>query len=164
MVNAVTYKRHPTYLEYFVGDNGSIFSLKEYRQPVRFLKPSTSGEYDKVTIFFNGERLTRLVHRLVVQTFIGLSESVVNHKDRDKRNNSIENLEYCNHQENSRHGHQGKKRFITYNKKDDNYFVIIQLGKGETLRAGKMFKTEELAYEAAHTLYTNHFGFEPWSK
>jgi len=43
------------------------------------------------------------VHRLVMLAFVGPSELEVNHKDGNKTNNHISNLEYVTHRENARH-------------------------------------------------------------
>lgn len=55
-----------------------------------------------------GHRNTQLVHRLIANTFIpnplGLPQ--VNHKDGDKWNNNIENLEWCNQSENMLHAYK----------------------------------------------------------
>lgn len=46
-----------------------------------------------------------LIHRLVAETFIPnpLNLPCVNHKDGDKYNNIIDNLEWCTHSQNTRH-------------------------------------------------------------
>lgn len=49
---------------------------------------------------------TKLVHRLVAMAFIGDSPKgrvQVNHKDGDKHNNSVDNLEWVNNRENALH-------------------------------------------------------------
>ena len=45
----------------------------------------------------------KLIHRLVMEAFVGYSDLEVNHKDGNKENNRIENLEYCTAQENQLH-------------------------------------------------------------
>ena len=69
----------------------------------RLLKPwRTPDLYYKVILYKNWKKYTRLVHRLVWQTFIKNKENkpCINHKDWNKWNNRIENLEWCTHQEN----------------------------------------------------------------
>ena len=55
------------------------------------------GGYLKTSIPINGKWTTKAVHRLVAQAFIpnhdGLPE--INHKDNDRTNNNVENLEWC---------------------------------------------------------------------
>lgn len=53
----------------------------------------------------HGERKYEMVHRLVAKTFIENPDELpsVNHKDLDKSNNSVGNLEWVTHSENSRH-------------------------------------------------------------
>lgn len=55
---------------------------------------------------------TRYVHRLVMLAFYGDSSKVVNHKDLNKSNNSLENLEYVTQKENIRHSIQNGNHFI----------------------------------------------------
>lgn len=48
----------------------------------------------------------KLVHRLVMEAFKESSELEVNHKDGDKMNNKLENLEYVTHSENQEHSYR----------------------------------------------------------
>lgn len=64
----------------------------------RVLKQWDSGTgYLNVKIPINGKQYSKLVHRLVAQTFIPNPDSLpeVNHKDNDRANNHVDNLEFC---------------------------------------------------------------------
>lgn len=54
----------------------------------------------------NGNRITRKVHRIEMMTFMyfdGCEDYEVNHKDGNKQNNLLTNLEWCTHSENTIH-------------------------------------------------------------
>jgi hypothetical protein len=71
----------------------------------------TQYRYMRVTLSNDGgKRVIRDVHRLVAQAFLGDHKGlVVNHKDGDRYNNSLENLEWITQRENVLHGINGKK-------------------------------------------------------
>lgn len=54
---------------------------------------------------FDGK--TRTVHRVIATTFIlaDVGRDFVNHKDGNKQNNSVENLEWCTREENMKHAY-----------------------------------------------------------
>lgn len=90
---------------YFVTPDGKVYTLwrrsgkwKEQRQ-----RPHNRG-YLRVQI----NNKDAYVHRLVAECFIdnpkGLLE--VNHKDGNKRNNRVDNLEWCTRSENNKHAYQ----------------------------------------------------------
>ena len=65
--------------------------------------------YKMINVRYNGKHYTFRVHRIVAQTFIPNPDNLpeVNHKDENKQNNSVENLEWCTHQYNSAYGTRG---------------------------------------------------------
>ena len=64
--------------------------------------------YLYVALSLQRQRRTLLVHRLVAQAFLGPCPKgkEVNHKDGNKENNRVENLEYLTPKENMRHARQ----------------------------------------------------------
>ncbi len=89
---------------YFIGNKGNVISAT--RGYYRLLKPykDTKG-YSRVTIHLDGEYYDKKVHRLVASAFIPniYNKPEVNHKDGNKSNNSVQNLEWATSKENSIH-------------------------------------------------------------
>jgi len=69
-----------------------------------FTKSYTNG-YSSVMLSRGGYNKNHFIHRLVATAFINnpLRVNVVNHLDRDKTNNHVDNLEWCTPQGNTRH-------------------------------------------------------------
>lgn len=84
---------------YEVSDAGNIRSVnwgnRGYSKNL-YLKPHTKG-YLQVELFKDGTRKMFMVHRLVAQAFLNNENNLplVNHKDENRRNNNVENLEWC---------------------------------------------------------------------
>lgn len=81
-------------------NNYEVSSLGRARNPRtgRILKPFYSGRgYLMVSFCINNTVKKFYIHRLVAQTFIPNPENKpqVNHKDKNKENNRMENLEWC---------------------------------------------------------------------
>lgn len=106
--------------KYQVSNYGRVRSLSRYRdnnknnayQKGIIFKQSTGKKgYIHVTLYKNGKYKRRLVHRLVAQTFINNEYNLptVNHKDENKTNNTINNLEWCTQQYNNTYGHRIEK-------------------------------------------------------
>ena len=87
-----------------VNDNG-----RNYEKPIagKQLKQSmhTKG-YKTVSLTKDGKTKTLFVHRIVAEAFIPNVDNLpmVNHKDEDKTNNFVENLEWCTNDYNINYG------------------------------------------------------------
>lgn len=95
---------------YFVTTKGRIFSIKQSQ--LRELNPSYNNGYKQVILIDNNKRITKTVHRLVAETFIVNTNSdiytQINHKDENRTNNNVENLEWCSAKYNTVYS-QGKR-------------------------------------------------------
>ena len=83
---------------------------------MNILKTSLMGGYLAISLVVNEKKVISKIHRLVATKFLTcLDESfVVNHKDGDKINNNVENLEWVSRSENAKHAfrldlNKGKK-------------------------------------------------------
>lgn len=72
------------------------------------LKNKTNTPYDRVCLYRNDQPVYKEVHRLVAEAFIpnSNSKSQVNHIDGNKRNNTVDNLEWCTARENILHSYR----------------------------------------------------------
>lgn len=63
----------------------------------KLLRIQTSRGYKFVTLVVKNNRKTAYIHRLVAEAFIPNPENLpeVNHKDENKLNNCVDNLEWC---------------------------------------------------------------------
>jgi len=83
---------------------GKIKSLIGRYENVEYLKEGTTKcNYKTVTLCKNNKHTSKNVHRLIAEAFYGKSKLDVNHKDGDKTNNKIENLEFVTKSENIKH-------------------------------------------------------------
>ena len=83
-------------------NNGGIQWTKE-----RILSPGKDKDgYLQVNLHCNGKQHQRKIHRLVAQAFLPNPDNLpmVNHKDEDKTNNNVDNLEWCDHRYNMNYG------------------------------------------------------------
>lgn len=90
------------YNNYSISKNGQI--RNDITGKIKADRINSRG-YSLVDLYSNGERQTERVHRLVADTFIPNPDDKpqVNHRDGNKRNNSVENLEWCTASENMQH-------------------------------------------------------------
>lgn len=90
---------------YEVSNFGKIINA---RSGYNFTQCINNRGYLFVGLHKNGKRMSLTSHRIIASAFLGLSLLEVNHKDGNKTNNHINNLEYVSARENSNHTSVGK--------------------------------------------------------
>ena len=70
-----------------------------------------SSGYPQVELFYNNKRKSIRIHRIVAEYFIPNPNNLpqVNHKDENKWNNVVSNLEWCDITYNANYGTRGKR-------------------------------------------------------
>jgi len=72
------------------------------------LKPFENEGYDRILLTNGSIKSKKLIHRIVAEHFIlnPLNKPQVNHKDCNKKNNNVDNLEWVTNKENVQHAIQ----------------------------------------------------------
>lgn len=94
------------YPQYFINNKGDIYSQKYGN----LLTPRKNRDgYLFIEFEINGKKYYRRIHRLVAENFLpeAHTKETVNHKNFDKTDNRVENLEWMTNLENIRHGIDG---------------------------------------------------------
>ena len=97
---------------YMVSNKGNTKSIDRIDYAGRHRKEhvmkyaTDKNGYKRVYLTKCGKSKSMLVHQVVAQAFIPNPNNLpeVNHKDENKANNNVENLEWCTHQYNSNYG------------------------------------------------------------
>ena len=155
MMNAEIWKDVPDFNDYQVSTYGNVRVKSRYKNhshagfksllKEHYVKQTDNGYgYLIVTMHYDGKRQNRYVHRLVAQAFIENPNgyNTINHKDFNKYNNHVENLEWCTQKYNVNYSSdrmskpksivkpsvRTNEKYIIYRKERNRYVVKI-LGK-----------------------------------
>lgn len=148
--------------KYMISSLGRIMSLEYHNakgiKRKGLLKPAIDGKgYLRCALSKGNILTTYKVHRLVALAFIPnpLNLPQVNHKDCNKQNNSIDNLEWCNNSYNQLHAYKNglnkyhaprAKRTILTNKDTGEELVFEQKRHAATFLGFKSVRPIERAF------------------
>lgn len=144
---------------YEVSDLGRVKSLErptnQFSCP--FIRKQQLNKFGYLTVGLtkNNKPKTFTVHRLVAMAFIlnPDNKEQINHKDGNKKNNRLSNLEWCNAQENQSHrylelGHEASNRLLN---KEQVFEILSQKGKSWRKKIAEKFNVSEACIKAVRT-------------
>ena len=130
---------------YKISNFGNVKTVERYDKkrkrtiPERLRKPVCVHGYLYCELWKDGKHERRAVHRMVAGAFLppldGRTE--VNHKDGNKANNRLENLEWCTHSENESHAYNTHLK-MPYNRTGKNNPMY---GKHQTEKAKSLISS-----------------------
>ena len=131
--------------QYQASNYGRIKSHKFGKEKILKLRKTIWG-YLVVGLYKNGKQITYFVHRLVWSAFHGeIPEGYeINHKDEDKTNNRLDNLELVTRKENNNYGTRNERAAKTQtNRKDLSKPVFQYTLEGELVKEWESQKEVE---------------------
>lgn len=127
---------------YLVNRDGSIYKLNWYKKNVLH-KAKQRKNPDGYMVFSGG-----LVHRFIAECFIPNPNNLpeINHKDENKTNNCVDNLEWCDHKYNINYGTRNKRSSISNKGKHKTPVWMMGMVNGKLSHKG-VLHTEETKKE-----------------
>lgn len=119
------------YKHYYITEDGEVYS--SYLKKNLKKRPNSKG-YLRVSLSKNNKQKNFFIHRLIAKYFLGTniddSTIQINHKDSNKTNNKIENLEIIDNRNNSLHSKVDSDGFIgSYDKSRNKWVAQIYFNK-----------------------------------
>ena len=141
----------------------NIGNVKNVRRNTLLKLSKTNDGYIQVSLYKNGIRTGLRVHRLVAEAFLPNPDGLplVNHKNEDKSDNSVENLEWCTAKYNTNYGHRTENAINTRVKNGyaDPDFIGFGLNKKEYMKEYNRIyyeRNREKSNECSKRYYQEH--------
>lgn len=120
----------------YIKTNGKSRRKVNFHVKDRIMKGSIcKNGYYRVSLSINKKITYKHIHRLVAEVFIPNPNNYpcINHKDENKTNNRIDNLEWCSYSYNNNYGNARKKSAATYSKNHSRPLEMLSLS-GKVIR------------------------------
>lgn len=119
-----------------------------YHKKGQTLKYLLRNHYNSVALCKNNKSAQKTVHRLVATAFIPNPNNLpqINHKDENKLNNHVDNLEWCTAEYNNNYGTGNIRRAISKGKRvrcietGEEFFSIGEAGRRLKIQGGNIWK------------------------
>jgi hypothetical protein len=148
---------------YLISSLGKLKSLQNNKEKILKLIPDKKG-YLRTRIGNLNNKKTIKIHRLVAIAFIPNPENKkeVNHRDGNKQNNNIENLEWCTGSENIKHAFKTGLRRSDGNNHNNRKLSSIQVKEIREKR--KIYSCIELGkmYNVSRVQILNIVTYKMW--
>ena len=138
------------YENYLIYNDGRVFGKKRNK----LLKPRTNSRgYKHLTLHKGGKRKTHNIHRLIAEHYIDNPENkrCVDHINRIRTDNRIENLRWATYSENGQNKTLSKKnttghKYVSYSNRDNKWQFQKSINKKISTKSFKT-KTDALCYK-----------------
>lgn len=130
---------------YEVSNLGRVKSLRRNRV---LMGGSDKDGYKRLALCYCNKREYKFVHRIVAEAFIPNPEGLpqVNHKDENKTNNAVWNLEWCDAKYNNNYG-TCRSRIA---KKQSKPLIAVSIANGSILRFKSLMEARANGFDDAH--------------
>lgn len=130
MVNDVIVCKVPG-LPLFAASDGTIYN----KHGMAYKAQESKTGYLRIITKIKGKSVSLLIHRLVALAFIDNPYNLpcVNHKDENKCNNCVDNLEWCTHKYNANYGKRREKIGISLQNRADRSKPVYRVFGGESI-------------------------------
>ena len=101
-----------------------LYEISNFGRIRRYLQLNTNNKgYKHITLIKDNKKTDVSIHRLVAEAFLDNPNNLpcINHKDENKLNNIVTNLEYCTYSYNSNYGTSIQRRIEKQSKKVYQY-------------------------------------------
>lgn len=151
---------------YYISNFGRVYS--SYRGG-RILSPGKDHK-GYLSVYLSGDEKFKSikVHRLVLNAFqpnFNMNEMQINHKDGNKENNNLDNLEWCNQSQNITHAYRTGLMDMSMNRilSDDDVKNIREL-RNSGLAMGEIWKngySDKISYDSICDICNNITYYDP---